>query len=53
MAEYDDGVFLNVPFDKRYTRLFYAIVFAVHTVDSLPDLPLRSTTAGRPEYRRS
>ena len=29
-AVYDDSVFLNVPFDKRYARLFDALVFAVH-----------------------
>lgn len=27
---YQDSVFLNVPFDKRYARLFDALVFAVH-----------------------
>lgn len=27
---YQDGVFLNVPFDKKYGRLFDALVFAVH-----------------------
>ncbi len=30
MAGYDDNVFLNVPFDSRYRRLFDALVFAVH-----------------------
>jgi hypothetical protein len=29
-AAYEDSVFLNVPFDKRYSRLFDALVFAVH-----------------------
>lgn len=29
-AAYQDSVFLNVPFDKRYARLFDALVFAVH-----------------------
>lgn len=27
---YEDGVFLNVPFDKKYSRLFDALVFAIH-----------------------
>lgn len=29
-AAYEDSVFLNVPFDKKYGRLFDALVFAVH-----------------------
>ena len=29
-AAYEDSVFLNVPFDKKYSRLFDALVFAVH-----------------------
>lgn len=29
-AVYPDSVFLNVPFDKKYARLFDALVFAVH-----------------------
>ena len=29
-AACEDSVFLNVPFDRRYTRLFNAIVFVVH-----------------------
>lgn len=28
-AGYDDNVFLNVPFDNRYTELFRALVFTV------------------------
>lgn len=30
MAAYEDSVFLNVPLDKKYSRLFDALVFAVH-----------------------
>ena len=30
MASYDDSVFINVPFDRKYSRLADAIVFAVH-----------------------
>ena len=30
MASYDQQVFLNVPFDKRYQKLLDALVFAVH-----------------------
>ena len=29
-AAYEDSVFLNVPFDEKYSRLFDALVFAVH-----------------------
>jgi hypothetical protein len=29
-AKYADSVFLNVPFDRKYARLFDALVFAVH-----------------------
>ena len=30
MPGYDDGVFVNVPFDHGYKKLFDALVFAVH-----------------------
>lgn len=30
MPKYADSVFLNVPFDRRYKRIFDALVFAVH-----------------------
>ena len=30
MAAYEDSVFLNIPFDKRYSRLSNALIFAVH-----------------------
>jgi len=30
VAAYEDSVFLNVPFDKKYARLFDGLVFAVH-----------------------
>ena len=30
MARYADQVFVNVPFDPRYEKLFQALVFAVH-----------------------
>lgn len=30
MPSYDDSVFINVPFDRRYKKLFRALVFAVH-----------------------
>ncbi|MGZ5443952.1 MAG: hypothetical protein ACXW5U_03465 [Thermoanaerobaculia bacterium] len=29
-AGYEDSVFLNVPFDQKYARLFDALVFAIH-----------------------
>jgi hypothetical protein len=30
MTAYEDSVFLNVPFDRKYRRLFDALVFAVY-----------------------
>jgi hypothetical protein len=30
MAAYEDSVFLNVPFDNKYSRLSDALVFAVY-----------------------
>ena len=30
MRRYADRVFINVPFDRRYKKLFDALVFAVH-----------------------
>jgi hypothetical protein len=30
MPAYRDSVFLNVPFDKKYARLFDALIFAVY-----------------------
>lgn len=30
MAAYEDSVFVNVPFDKKYLRLSDALIFAVH-----------------------
>jgi hypothetical protein len=30
MPLYEDCVFVNVPFDKKYSRLSDAIIFAVH-----------------------
>ena len=30
MSTYEDSVFLNVPFDRRYKRIFDSLVFAVH-----------------------
>src|SRR5690349_6674469 len=30
MAAESEGVFINVPFDRRYQKLFDALVFAVH-----------------------
>ena len=30
MARPAEGVFINVPFDQQYQRLFYALVFTVH-----------------------
>jgi len=30
VAAYEDSVFLNVPFDRKYARLFDALVFSIH-----------------------
>jgi hypothetical protein len=30
MSTYEKGVFINVPFDRKYQRLFNALVFAVY-----------------------
>jgi hypothetical protein len=30
MPGYEDRVFINVPFDQRYEKLFHALVFAIH-----------------------
>lgn len=30
MADQSEAVFINVPFDRQYTKLFRALVFAVH-----------------------
>jgi hypothetical protein len=30
MPHYDDSVFINAPFDKKYARLSDAIIFAIH-----------------------
>jgi hypothetical protein len=30
LAQYEQSVFVNVPFDNRYVKLFHALVFAVH-----------------------
>lgn len=30
MAKRPEGVFINVPFDRRYSKLFHALVFTVH-----------------------
>ena len=30
MSTYENGVFINAPFDRKYKRLFDALVFAVH-----------------------
>jgi len=30
MASYEDSVFINCPFDREYTQIFHALVFAVH-----------------------
>lgn len=36
MSTYANGVFINVPFDRRYKKLFDALVFAVHDCGFVP-----------------
>jgi hypothetical protein len=36
MSTYEKGVFINVPFDRKYKGLFDALVFAVYDCGFLP-----------------
>jgi hypothetical protein len=46
-AAYEDSVFLNVPFDKKYGRLFDALVFAVHDCGFVARSALEVDDSGR------
>ena len=48
MAGYDDRVFLNVPFDSRYQKLFAALVFAVHDCGFVARRALEIDDSGEP-----
>jgi hypothetical protein len=47
MPGYDDRVFINVPFDRRYKKLFDALVFAVHDCGFLAHCALESDDGSR------
>lgn len=47
MPGYDDRVFINVPFDPRYKKLFDALVFAVHDCGFLARCALESDDGSR------
>jgi hypothetical protein len=47
MPGYDDRVFINVPFDRRYKKLFDALVFAVHDCGFLAHCALESDEGSR------
>ena len=46
-AAYEDSVFVNVPFDKKYLRLFDALVFAVYDCGFTPRSALEVDDSGR------
>jgi hypothetical protein len=43
---YDDGVFVNCPFDHEYQPLFHAVVFAVYDCGLVPRCSLEMSNAG-------
>lgn len=47
MAPYNRHVFLNVPFDNRYRKLFYALVFAVHECGLIARCALEQDNGGQ------
>ncbi|HEY2094440.1 MAG TPA: hypothetical protein VGJ81_21450 [Thermoanaerobaculia bacterium] len=47
VAAYEDSVFLNVPFDKKYGRLLDALVFAVHECGFIARSALEVDDSGR------
>lgn len=47
MPEYEESVFLNVPFDKKYSRLANAIVFSVHSCGFLARSALEVQDSGQ------
>lgn len=47
MAAYEDSVFINVPFDRKYARLFDAIVFAVHDCGFIARSALEAEDSGQ------
>lgn len=47
MPRYADQVFLNVPFDARYTKLLQALVFAVHDCGLIARCALEKEDGGQ------
>lgn len=47
MPAYEDNVFINVPFDRKYSRLSEAIVFAVHDCGFVARSALEVEDSGR------
>lgn len=47
MASYADSVFINVPFDRKYRRIFDAIVFAVHDTGFVARSALETEDSGQ------
>lgn len=47
MHAYEESVFLNVPFDKKYARIFHALIFAVHDCGFVARSALESEDSGQ------
>lgn len=47
MAQYDESVFLNVPFDPRYRKLLNALVFGVHDCGLVARCALEADDGGQ------
>jgi hypothetical protein len=47
MASYEDSVFINVPFDRKYVRLSNAVVFAVHDCGFIARSALEAEDSGQ------
>jgi hypothetical protein len=47
MVAYNDSVFLNVPFDRRYSRIFNSLVFVVHDCGFVARSALEVEDSGR------
>lgn len=45
--DFDKNVFINCPFDKNFTPLFRAMIFAIHDVGFRPRCALESSNAGQ------
>src|SRR5438045_3535035 len=44
---YEQNVFINCPFDNKYTPLFQAIIFTVHDCGFRPRCALEASNAGQ------